>query len=147
MRRLNWYLRRRARGKASEDYLEGWWLVFKQENERSGVDGYRTANARHILAMHLEEMGRYSDALPLRQTQFDLFTVNKGPEHADTLAGEMWLARTLMGVGENLEAKRLLLEARNTYSEKDGSDCEGVLRADHFIAEVNLRIGSDSEDF
>ncbi len=146
MRPLNWYLKRRAHGKASEDDLEEWWLVFEQENERSGIDGYRTANARHILATHLEEMRRYSDALPLRQTQFELFTVNKGPEHPETVAAEMWLALTLMGVGENLEARRLLLEARNIYSEKDGFDSENVSRANHFIAEVNSRMGGDSED-
>jgi hypothetical protein len=147
MRPLNWYLKRRARGSESEADLEEWWLVFEQENERSGVDGYRTANARHILATHLEEMGRYSDALPLRQTQFDLFTVNKGPKHPETLVAKMWLALALMGVGDSLEARRLLLETRDAYLEKDGLDSENASRANHFLAEVQGRLDNDSDDY
>ena len=140
IRPLAWFLKRQAKGKNRDEDLEGWRKILEEETVRSGVDGYRTANARQIVAMHLEEMGRYAEALPLRETQFDLLKEHKGPTHADTLAAEMWLSLALMGVGEDRRGRSLMIEVRDHYLSKEGERSKGAARANRFIDEINLRI-------
>ena len=146
IRPLTWFLKRQARGKNRDQDLESWQKILEEESVRSGVDGYRTANARQIVAMHLEEMGRYVESLPLRQTQFDLLKEHKGPMHADTLAAEMWLSLALMGVGEDRRGRSLMIEVRDLYLSKEGEVSKGAASANWFIDEFNQRIEESPDE-
>ena len=102
---MNWYLNRRASGSASEEDQQELRQSLDSETKRHGVNEYRTANARQILAMHLETMGRHSEALPLRATQYEILLDHKGPEHQESLLAELWLVTNLAGFRQDLDAR------------------------------------------
>jgi len=110
----------------------------------SGVNGYRTANARHLLAMHLEGMDRYSDALPLRRTQLSILREERGVEEPWTLAAELHLGFNLAGLGEYNEARQLFVHARDAFERCEGPNSDGAVRASELIAWVDERSQLDS---
>jgi hypothetical protein len=130
---LNWYLRRRASGEDAESDLQEWWDILEHETEVSGVNGYRTANARHILAAHLEEMGRFSEALPLRRTQCSIHRDERGAEDSWTMVAELHLGFNLCSLGQYPEARQVLSHARDAFERTEGSESVGAARAVHLI--------------
>lgn len=146
VRPLNWYLQRRAKGIHADSDIDDWREILENEIETQGIDGYRTMNARHILATHFDEMNKYDEAVPLRRTQLTLLREQRGPDDTWTIAEEERLAFELAGLGNYDEATDLLVHARDIYIQAEGLDCDGAKMATGLIAWIEERIALESGD-
>jgi len=129
-----------ATGKNAEENLQMWRDQLERAIEKSGVNSFRAAQTRNFLAQHLEEMGNYGEALPLREEQLGIFRAQQGLEHVETLAAESLVAIDLWGVGELSVARDLFVHIRDVFERTEGPDFETAEYAKGMISKLDARI-------
>jgi hypothetical protein len=136
----NWATKRMSTGKNAEENLQMWREQLDRAIEKSGVESFRAAQARSFLAQHLEEMGNYADALPLRVEQLTILREQQGLEHVETLTAESGVAIALWGVGKLIDARDLFVHIRDVFERTEGPDFKTTEYARGMISKLDARI-------
>lgn len=97
------------------------------------------------VAKFREAVGRFADALPLREQVVSLRRTSLGPEHQLTLAAEARLGVTLIELDRPGEAKPLLTHVLDRLTESRGPDDLTVLAVTERLADVELALGASQE--
>jgi hypothetical protein len=113
--------------------------------EHRGTDSWRSINAMEAVAKFREGVGRFSDALPLREQVVALRRTSLGKDHQLTLAAEARLGVTLIELDRPGEAKPLLTHVLSGLTAARGPDDLTVLAVTERLADVELALGA-SED-
>ncbi len=98
-----------------------------------GSDGRPTMNCRALIADDLEELGRFGEAVPLRQRVFDAYRDHFGESDIDTLNAQTSLAVALYRAGDSDRARTVAEMLRNVGQRDRGTEDLYTLWAEDFL--------------
>lgn len=109
--------------------------------EKQGPDSWATINAMEAVAKYREQVGRYTDALALRQDVLARRRARLGSDHRLTLAAEARLGVTYLELKRPGEAKSHLAHALRGLTAAQGPNDPTVLAVTERLADAELALG------
>jgi tetratricopeptide (TPR) repeat protein len=109
--------------------------------QKQGPDSWAAINAMEAVAKFREQLGRYTDALALRQDVLARRSAQLGADHRLTLAAEARLAVTFLELKRPGEAKPLLAHVVEGLTAAQGPNDPTVLAATERLADAELALG------
>jgi tetratricopeptide (TPR) repeat protein len=141
---IGYWWERRAERRASgpEERLALTEKRLARNLDRLGPDSWRSINAMEAVAKSREAVGRYADALPLRQQVVDRRRHLLGTEDRLTLAAEARLAVTLIELQQPDRARPLLAHVHRGLGTTNGSDDATRLAVTERLADAEVAAGN-----
>jgi serine/threonine protein kinase/tetratricopeptide (TPR) repeat protein len=103
--------------------------AFRLYSKHLGADHPDTLRSMHHLARSYHDLGRYADALKLREETLALCKARLGPDHADTLRSMSCLAYSYAALGRHNDALELCEETLALQQAKLGPDHPDTLQS------------------
>jgi serine/threonine protein kinase/tetratricopeptide (TPR) repeat protein len=110
-----------------------------------GPDHPETLRSMHNLARSYHDLGRYAEALELKEETLALFKARLGPDHLDTLTNMHNLAVTYSALGRHADALKLDEETLAGLKAKLGPDHPETLRSMHNLAVSYRTLGRGAD--
>jgi hypothetical protein len=126
-----------ARHMAPEDVLRQCESVCRHQIRHHGVDSREAATARIDVSLQLAKMGRWDEALVLREQAFNSCVRHRGEEDSLTLGTEIHLGIALANTGRRTEAQGHLQHAASVCLRTLGPDDQLTLTAQAHLARFN----------
>jgi serine/threonine protein kinase/tetratricopeptide (TPR) repeat protein len=134
-----WYL-----GKAQRA-ADQWQVAHTLYSRHLGPDHPETLRSTHNLAAGYHALGRYADALKLREQTLALFKTRLGPDHRDTLHGMNDLAVSYGALGRYADAVKLDEETLARRMARLGPDHLDTLMSMHNLANGYHALGRHAD--